>query len=339
MTRRGLFVGLCALCVAAIAVYAWVRPARRAAPPPAAVAARLDAVPAAPYLAFRSLTVDDSYNHVVFATLSALQKRYVTPVACVRFHMNAGRGICLDAQDQGFAMRYFAYVFDEQFRRGAEFTLTGIPSRARVSPDGRRAAVTVFEGGHSYADATFSTRTTLLDLGSGTTLGDLEQFRVEREGRPFKAVDFNFWGVTFARDSDRYYATLASAGVYYLVEGRVSMKTMRVIRAGVECPSLSPDERHLAFKSRRPGGGEPFWDLRVLDLATLQETALTPEQRSVDDQVEWIDDERVAYQLVGESGGEIWATRIDGRSAPSRLLASAYTPAMVRPAATAAGTY
>ena len=291
------------------------------------------AVPGAPYVAFRSLTVDDSYNHVVVAPLASLSRRFVSPVACAAFHMNGGRGICLDVQDQGVAMRYFAYAFDERFTHGPEFTLTGIPSRARVSPDGRRAAVTVFEGAHSYADETFSTRTTLLDLEAGTTLGDLEQFRVERDGRPFKAVDFNFWGVTFARDSDRYYATLATGGIYYLVEGRVSTRTMRVVRAGVECPSLSPDERHLAFKWRRPGGGEPFWELHVLDLTTQAETALSLERRSIDDQVEWLDAERIGYQLAGESGGEIWTLGADGRSAPLRLLTQAYSPAMVQAAA------
>jgi hypothetical protein len=331
MTRRTAFLVLCLLLVAIVAGYAWRRTHRLAR---TAVAVspleRLSTVPAAPYLAFRSLTLDDSYNHVVLAALSSLSHRFVTPVACVRFHMAAGEGICLDAQDQGLSMRYFAYVFDERFQRGAEFTLTGIPSRARVSPDGSRAAVTVFEGGHSYADDTLSTRTTLFDLRQSRVIGELEQFTVARDGRPFKNVDFNFWGVTFARDSDHYYATLASGGVYYLVEGWIGQRRMTVMRAGVECPSLSPDGRRLVFKSRRSADNEAFWDLHVLDLTTMRETALTREQRSIDDQVEWLDNERIAYQLVGESGGEIWSLRTDGSAAPALVLANAYSPAMVQ---------
>jgi hypothetical protein len=331
MTPRTAFLFLFLFLIAVVAGYAWRR-AHRLAPTAAtsSAVARLTAVPEPPYLAFRSLTLDDSYNHVVLAALSSLGRRFVTPMACVRFHMAAGQGICLDAQDQGLSMRYFAYVFDERFRRGVEFPLTGIPSRARVSPDGSRAAVTVFEGGHSYADDMFSTRTTLFDLRQGRVIGELEQFAVERDGRPFKSIDFNFWGVTFARDSDHYYATLSSAGVYYLVEGWIGQRRMTVLRAGVECPSLSPDGRRLVFKSRRTAGGGPFWDLHVLDLTTMRETALAKEQRSIDDQVEWLDTDRIVYQLAGENGGEIWSLRTDGSSAPARLLANAYSPAMVQ---------
>ena len=49
--------------------------------------------------------------------------------------------------------RSFAEFFDASFKRTHVVPLTGSPIRARVSPDGRRAALTVFETGHSYADA------------------------------------------------------------------------------------------------------------------------------------------------------------------------------------------
>src|SRR6185503_21216378 len=98
---------------------------------------------------------------------------------------------------------WWAEIFDPGFHRLKRFSLSGEPSRVRVSPDGRFAAATVFESGHSYAEHGFSTRTTLYDLtGGGTSLGDLEQFKTIRDGAPFHAVDFNFWGVTFARDSN-----------------------------------------------------------------------------------------------------------------------------------------
>ena len=54
-------------------------------------------------------------------------------------------------------IRYTAFVFDRSFERRQTIALTGPPIRVRVAPDGRRAALTVFERGHSYADEAFST--------------------------------------------------------------------------------------------------------------------------------------------------------------------------------------
>jgi len=118
-----------------------------------------------------------------------------------------------------------------------------------VSPDGRYGAATVFVFGHSYADANFSTQTTMIDMASGTSLGDLEEFTTTRDGVTWASEDFNFWGVTFVgEDSDVFYATVRSAGKTYLVEGDVEARTMRVLRENVECPSLSPDGTTIAFK-------------------------------------------------------------------------------------------
>ena len=99
----------------------------------------------------------------------------------------------------------------------------GIPSRARVSPDGRYGAVTLFVTGDSYADAgSFSTRTTIIDLAHGRAVAKLEDFMVFRgRSRRVTAIDVNFWGITFARDSDRFYATMATGGKTYLIEGSV----------------------------------------------------------------------------------------------------------------------
>jgi hypothetical protein len=100
-------------------------------------------------------------------------------------------------------------------------TLTGAPSRTRLSPDGRRAAFTVFDEGHSYADGVFSTRTTIVDAIGGTAIGELESWAVTRDGAPFRNRDFNFWGVTFAPDGNTFYATLRTRGSAYLIEGDV----------------------------------------------------------------------------------------------------------------------
>ena len=72
--------------------------------------------------------------------------------------------------------------------------------------------------------------------------------RDPRDGVRFKAVDFNFWGVTFTSDSNRFFVTLATGGTKYLVEARVDSREGTVLRTGVECPSLSPDNTRLAYK-------------------------------------------------------------------------------------------
>ena len=138
------------------------------------------------------------------------------------------------------------------------------------------------------------------------------------------AVDTNVWGVTFARDGDRFYATLATDGKTYLVEGSVSGRAARVLHENVECPSLSPDGSRLAYK-HRGGSNERPWRLTVLDLATMRETPLA-ELRSVDDQAERLDDSTVLYGV----DGDVWAVRADGTGQPCRFQANAASPAVVR---------
>jgi dipeptidyl aminopeptidase/acylaminoacyl peptidase len=194
-----------------------------------------------------------------------------------------------------------------------------------VSPDGRYGSVTQFVAGHSYADVGgFSTTTTLIDLRTARKIGQLEDFAVTRDGRELTAKDVNFWGVTFARDHDRFYATLATGGKIYLVEGSVRARTMKTIHDGVECPSLSPDGTRIAYK-KRVGAGGKRWRLYVLDLRTMRETPLA-ETRSVDDQAEWLDDAHVLYGLH-ES---IWMVPADGGGRPLTYAPQADSPAVVR---------
>jgi dipeptidyl aminopeptidase/acylaminoacyl peptidase len=153
----------------------------------------------------------------------------------------------------------------------------------------------------------------------GKVLTDLERFDVTRNGKPFKAIDFNFWGVTF-RDDRRFYASLQSAGDIYLVEGDVETRKARVVDEGVECPSLSPNGRRIAFKKRQGNR----WRLHVLQLGSGRKTPLA-ELRSVDDQVEWLDDGRILYALEGD----LWVVRADGRGRPRIYREDALSPAVV----------
>jgi hypothetical protein len=250
-------------------------------------------------------------------------RRRSANLACERVYYAAGHGICMGVAPSG--VDYEATIFDSKLQPVDKMALTGLPSRTRVSADGRYGAMTVFVTGDSYLSSptAFSTRTTIVDMDDGSQIAQLEQFHVTKDGKPFDAVDFNFWGVTFARDPNRFYATLGTGGEHYLVEGNVREQSMRVLRGGVECPSLSPDGKQIAYKSRI--GNEARWRLRVLDLATLADHAVA-EDRSIDDQVEWLDDDTLAYSdernvytVPADGGGEARLLVKDATS-PVRLL-------------------
>ena len=242
--------------------------------------------------------------------------------ACLRFYEAGGRALCLTVARSGVDFR--AEVLDRGGHVRHTLTLTGLPSRARVAPNGRLGAMTTFVSGDSYAaPGTFSTRTTIVDLVEGKPLADLEKFQVTKGGEVIHAQDFNFWGVTFARDSDEIYATLATGGHHYLVHGRVSTRKLEVVRDNVECPSLSPDGTRIAYKRR---DGKPWhWRLHVLDLRTGADVALS-ERRPIDDQAEWLDNKRVLY---GE-GVDVWVAPADGSGRPQRFLANASSPSTQR---------
>lgn len=265
------------------------------------------------------------YGYTASAPLRDPATRVTAALPCSRVYFAGGRGLCLEPA--GALVKQRVTIVDNRFRPLGSVTLQGVPSRARVSPDGRYGSVTFFVYGHSYATpGDFSTQTTIIDLVKGTKLVDVERFRVTKDGRKFDSPDFNFWGVTFAPNSDRFYATLASRGKTYLVEGSVSRRTARVLREGVECPSVSPDGKHIAFKKRVGEAGQ--WRLHVLDVETLRDHPLS-ETRSVDDQAEWLDDEQVLYGVEDA----VWVVRADGSGAPRRLLESADSPAVVRASA------
>jgi hypothetical protein len=237
----------------------------------------------------------------------------------------------------GLCMRHgqTASTFDAQFNLGASFTPAGTPTRARVAPGGELAGMTSFVTGHSYAQTNFSTQTLLVDPRSGATVADLEQFTIMKDGAPFRAVDFNFWGVTFVRDASRFYATLASGGRTYLIEGDVAQRQARVLRENVECPSLSPDNTRLAFKKRADPTSPREWRLAILDLATMTDTPVPGENHSVDDQVEWLDDNHILYARLDEGppatiAQHIWQTSVDGSEPPRILLKGALSPAVLR---------
>jgi Tol biopolymer transport system component len=219
-------------------------------------------------------------------------------------------------------------LFGPDFQPRYQFPVEGILSRARVSPDGKYAAYTVFVTGHSYQDVNMSTATVLLDTASGETLGNLEEFEVWKDGQLFRAPEFNFWGVTFAQDSNRFYATLRNGNTTYLVQGDIAARKLTVLRENVECPSLSPDGTRIAFKKQTGNR----WQLTVLNLAILEEIELA-EKEGIDDQVEWLDNERILYQKADYDPPKwvsVFVVFADDSGKPEVFLPNATSPVVVR---------
>ncbi|MEU9143579.1 TolB-like translocation protein [Streptomyces sp. NPDC048349] len=253
--------------------------------------------------------------------------RTASDLTCRRFHAAAGTGVCLRSTPGALAQDNQAVIVDAELRTLRSFPLAGTPSRARVSPSGRFAAWTVFVSGESYGSAFFSTRTSVLDTRDGRLEASLEEFTVLMDGREYRAADVNFWGVTFAKDDDTFYATLATAGRTHLVRGSIARRTVTTLAQNVECPSLSPDETRIAYK-KRVRAGAALWREHVMDLGTLREHPLA-EKRSVDDQAAWLDDGTLAYALPAEGAPDttdLWTVPADGSGAPRLLTPAASSP-------------
>ncbi|WP_433359457.1 hypothetical protein ACQPZX_25000 [Actinoplanes sp. CA-142083] len=324
MTLRGralLAAGLSFVLVVAAVVYVVVAGRRVGAP--AATSGAVEVSPGEKLL-FRS-TADDSYGRVatVFRAAAA-GPRTISGLACDRVYAAGGKAICL--RPDGPLATYQLAVLDSHLGVKDTYPLVGVPNRARVSPSGNVLAWTVFVTGDSYNGGKFSTRVGMLNTSTGETVDTLETFAVTLSGHPYRAVDLNFWGVTFV-DDDHFYATMSTAGRRYLVFGDVAAQTVRTLAENVECPSLSPDGTKVAFKEARGGDPTKGWRLSVLDLATLTRTKLA-ETRSVDDQAAWYDNHTVMYALRRDArAADVWSVPADGAGKPALLIPDAESPA------------
>lgn len=285
-----------------------------------------------PHILFSHTHRDADYGHLAVTALETPNAaREIAQLKCSRVSFGLDRGVCVQPRP-GVKDAYDAVIFNNGLWPVHTLPLTGTVSRTRTSADGRYGAVTTFLTGqaHGYAAASFSTQTLMLDMRAGTSLGDLEQFTTVRDGRPFKNADFNFWGVTFAAsDSNMFYATLRTGTTYYLVRGDVAKRTMTVIAENVECPSLSPDEKTIAFK-RRVNPMPTAWRLFTLDLATMTDKPVAMVSTYVDDQVEWLDANHILFAMPHLGTSDVWVAPIDA-SGPARLLIrDAESPIVVR---------
>ena len=288
-----------------------------------------------PHVLFRGTAPGELYGRVAAVALDDLAgPRQVTPAVCDRVDSDGETTVCLRT-DRGVVTTYEAQVLDAAWRPTASWPLPGLPSRTQQSPDGL-VATTSFVTGHSYATTGFSTETTVHGADGAEVSGNLEDFTLLVDGKRVAPVDRNVWGVTFV-DERRFYATVQSQSLdrTWLVRGDLAERTLVTLLDGVECPSLSPDGTRLAFKhdARAPGEATPRWTPAVLDLDTMAVTVLDTEERSVDDQITWLDDATLLYGLprADEPGTtDVWALPADGAAGPVVAIPQAWSPSVVR---------
>ena len=306
---------------------------RLTAPDPSGAVAEADlaSVSGEPRIVFRSTAPGDGYGTVAMVPLADPDgARAFTGVACDRVDAVPQRASCLRTV-RGVLTTFEADLYDESWQRIRSWPLPGIPSRTRLSDDGTLLTSTSFVTGHSYAGGAFSTETVVRALEPGRDdPGDIEQFALVVDGERVDVADRNMWGVTFV-GGDEFYATAASAslGRTWLVRGDFATRTLTAVRTNAECPSISPDRTRVAYKVDR--GGQ-HWGVAVLDLATGEEVELG-ESRSVDDQVEWLDDDTVLYGLPREDEtgvSDVWALDLAPGATPRILVPLAWSPSVVR---------
>jgi hypothetical protein len=283
-----------------------------------------------PRIVFRSTQPGADYGLVGSVPLSdPSAQRTMTDVACDRVYATGTISMCLRI-DRGALTTFSANLLDESGKTTKSWPLPGIPSRTRISADSSLVAYTAFVTGAAYATVGFSTATHIA-TASGKDLGNLEDFELLIDGERVTAVDRNFWGVTFGSDDNLFYATAATGGHTWLVRGDLAKRSMTAIRETAECPSLSPDGTRVAYKKNVSTGATPHWAIAVLDLSRNRETIL-PERRTMDDQVEWLNDDTLLYGLphdgtVGDS--DVWSIDSDGSAPPALFIEHAWSPSVV----------
>ena len=277
-------------------------------------------------LAFVNRVPGDEYGLAGYIDRQG-ERQIVPDLECDRIDLNDNRGICLSAT-AGLNGSGRALILDGGLTPISRFGVNR-PSRAAASPDGAVVAWTGFTLGHSYlAEGEFATTTQLISVDRKIA-ADLESiFKTYRNDELMDDEERNFWGVSFV-DSDLFYATVGVGGETFIVQGRVSTSRMDVVFENASCPEVSPDGKTVVVKEQR---GDRF-QLIAVDVATGARRDLG-ETRSVDDQVEWADDNNILYGMANLDEGtdsqpvfDIYALNVAPGSQPRLVVPFAESPA------------
>ena len=255
--------------------------------------------------------------------------RQSTELDCDRIDLNANGGLCLD-DSSGLGGAGRGLILDANLNPNLRFGIN-LPSRAAASPDGEIVAWTGFSLGHDYlSPGEFATTTQLIEVDRGIGANLETQFTTF--GLDNQVVDDatrNFWGVTFV-DSETFYATIGIGEETSIVQGTISNSRLQVIHENATCPEVSPDGSTIVAKERR---GD-FFQVILIDTETGERRDL-PENRSVEDQVEFLDNDTIIYGLPNESEGtesqpawDVWSLDLNGGT-PQLLIPFADSPAAI----------
>lgn len=276
-------------------------------------------------LVFINRVPGDEYGFVGYVNLAG--ERFITPLSCDRLDWNRNGGVCLQGGSIGSPGR--GLLLDEFLRPVRRFGIA-TPSRAAISPDGGTVSWTGFVTGHDYlAAGEFATTTQLIDVERELGAELQEDFETYiSEDETLSSEDQNYWGTTYI-DNQTFYATVGFEGQTNLVFGDVRTGRLDIVHENASCPEVSPNGSTIVAKEQR----DQSFQLVAINAATGERRDLN-DARSVDDQVEWVDDNTIVYGLPNPDAGttgqpalDIWVLNVNDGSAPRLLLAFADSPA------------
>lgn len=279
-------------------------------------------------IAFVNRTPGEDYGTVGY--IDRQGNRQSTALECVRLDLNENGGICLD-DTSGLGGSGRGLIIGPDLNPSLRFGIN-LPSRAAASPDGEIVAWTGFAVGHSYlAVGEFATTTQLIEVERGIGANLETQFSTFGiDNQLITDETRNFWGVTFV-DNETFYATIGIGEETSIVQGSIENARLQVVHENATCPEVSPDGSTLVVKERRDGD---FFQLVAIDTATGARRDL-PEARTVEDQVEFLDDSTIIYGLPNEAEGtesqpawDIWSLNLNGGS-PQLIIPFADSPAAI----------